>query len=123
LSSVVVVVGGLSFLSTLACSLSELGDGADDPTKALAEVFKVLLALINVRVVLLAEIVVLVEENLGNFVHGICEIKELGLEVHNHVVDGAVVLLVKAETGHFKSELVEAASLGHVETDHVEFAN
>ncbi len=123
MSSVVVVVGGLPFLSTLACSLGELDDGADDLTKAFAEVLEVLLALINVRVVLLAEIVVLIEENLGNFVHGICEIKKLGLEVHNHVVDGAVVSLVKAETGHFKSELVEAASLGHVEADHVEFAN
>ncbi len=119
-----VVVGGLlGFLATVTLVLVELDDGACNFTHAVAEIGVVALAVIRFGVVLLAHVCVFSEENFSNLVHSISESEELGLEVHDHVINGAVVGLVEAETGNFEGDLVEAAGLLHVKTDLVEFSN
>ena len=119
-----VIVGGLlGFPPAFTSGLGKLGDGTCNLTHADTEVSEVALTIITVRVVLLAKVCIFLEENLSNFVHSISESEELGLEVQDHVVHGAVVGLVEAETGDFEGELVEAAGLLHVKTDLVEFSN
>lgn len=119
-----VVVGGLpGFLATVTLVLGELDDSACNLTHAVAEVSEVALAFIRVGVVLLAHVCIFREENLSDLVHSISESEELGLEIEDHVVHGAVVGLVEAETGNFEGELIEAAGLLHVKTDLVEFSN
>lgn len=119
----VVVGGSLGLLATVTSGLGELGDSACNLTHAIAEVGEVALAFIRVGIVLLAHVCVFSEENLSNLVHSISESEELGLEIEDHVVHGAVVGLVEAETGNFEGELVKAAGLLHVKTDLVEFSN
>ena len=117
-------VGGLlGFLATFTSGLGELSDGACNLTHAVPEVGEVVLAFIRVGVVLLAHVCVFGEENFSNLVHSLSESEELGLEIEDHVIHGAVVGLVEAETGNFEGELVEAAGLLHVKTDLVEFSN
>ena len=114
--------GLLGFLATVTSGLGELSDGTNDFTHTVTKVREVAFTLFRVRVVLFAKVGVFSEENLSNFVHGISESEELSLEVHDHIVNSAVVGLVKTEASNLEGKLVEAAGLLHVKSNLVELS-
>ena len=102
--------------------LSEAKNLAHDLSHALAELSVGLGSGIEVGKVLLAEVLVLVDNNLNDFVGSTGESENVLGEVLNNGVDGAVVSLVEAEANDLEQKLVGAALLLEVVGDLVEGA-